>query len=257
MWIRTDVIVLLTLTLVALAGGCAKSTSRRVHVRFADLLHGHTSVVEGSTAHYPSVSLAGESRVVLAESPPGALPLLTRQHASVQIEVPAGGRLEVGFGVSTAADGAVAAPVDFTLRLHSGDRAETVMQRTVSPASGDLGAWHDEVVDLDGWVGSTTFEFSTSSAVSGLDPATGLVAARAHFSAPVLTAPIGRDPRYNLILISLDTLRADRLGIYGYGKPTSPNIDRIFGKVGLVVDRAYTNGVDTLQGHLECRSTIA
>jgi len=32
-------------------------------------------------------------------------------------------------------------------------------------------------------------------------------------------------PPRNLILISIDTLRADRLGCYGYARPTSPNLD--------------------------------
>lgn len=30
----------------------------------------------------------------------------------------------------------------------------------------------------------------------------------------------------NLVLISIDTLRADFLGCYGYDRPTSPSIDR-------------------------------
>ncbi len=33
-------------------------------------------------------------------------------------------------------------------------------------------------------------------------------------------------PRPNVILYLIDTLRADHLGAYGYGRPTSPNIDR-------------------------------
>jgi arylsulfatase A-like enzyme len=37
------------------------------------------------------------------------------------------------------------------------------------------------------------------------------------------TAP----PRPNVLLITIDTLRADHLGCYGYSKPTSPRIDRL------------------------------
>src|SRR5438128_955082 len=33
--------------------------------------------------------------------------------------------------------------------------------------------------------------------------------------------------RPNVVLISLDTTRADHLGCYGYPKPTSPNLDRL------------------------------
>ena len=38
-------------------------------------------------------------------------------------------------------------------------------------------------------------------------------------------SPAARPP--NLLVISIDTLRADRLGCYGYDKPTSPNIDAL------------------------------
>src|SRR5438105_1694824 len=33
--------------------------------------------------------------------------------------------------------------------------------------------------------------------------------------------------RPNVVLISLDTTRADHLGCYGYPRPTSPNLDRL------------------------------
>ena len=35
-----------------------------------------------------------------------------------------------------------------------------------------------------------------------------------------------REPNLNLIVITIDTLRADRLSCYGYNKPTTPNIDK-------------------------------
>lgn len=42
----------------------------------------------------------------------------------------------------------------------------------------------------------------------------------------------------NILLITIDTLRADHLGVYGYDRPTSPNIDRIAAE-GMVFDAAY------------------
>jgi arylsulfatase len=44
---------------------------------------------------------------------------------------------------------------------------------------------------------------------------------------------------YNLILISIDTLRPDHLGVYGYDKNTSPNIDA-FAKQALVFTDTHT-----------------
>ena len=34
----------------------------------------------------------------------------------------------------------------------------------------------------------------------------------------------------NVLLITIDTLRADRLGAYGYARPTSPAIDELAGR---------------------------
>ncbi len=52
------------------------------------------------------------------------------------------------------------------------------------------------------------------------------------------------EPR-NLLVISIDTLRADHLGVYGYGKPTSPAIDA-FAAGGQVFERAYGSSSWTL-----------
>jgi arylsulfatase A-like enzyme len=51
------------------------------------------------------------------------------------------------------------------------------------------------------------------------------------------TADAGERP--SIILITVDTLRTDRLSAYGYGRPTSPHIDRLLER-GLVFERART-----------------
>jgi arylsulfatase A-like enzyme len=45
--------------------------------------------------------------------------------------------------------------------------------------------------------------------------------------------------RLNVLLITVDTLRADHLGVYGYRRPTSPRIDA-FARGAMVFDQAYT-----------------
>ena len=45
-------------------------------------------------------------------------------------------------------------------------------------------------------------------------------------------------PRPNLLLVTIDTLRADRLGAYGYEAPTSPNFDRL-AETGALFEIAY------------------
>lgn len=52
----------------------------------------------------------------------------------------------------------------------------------------------------------------------------------------------------DVILITLDTTRADRLGVYGYTKSTSPNIDA-FAREAVVFRRAFSTSPWTLPSH--------
>jgi len=55
-------------------------------------------------------------------------------------------------------------------------------------------------------------------------------------------------PKLNLLLITLDTTRADRLGLYGYDKPTSPNLDALAGE-STVFDFAIAQAAVTPVSH--------
>ena len=56
-------------------------------------------------------------------------------------------------------------------------------------------------------------------------------------------------PDCNVILISIDTLRSDHLGVYGYERNTSPNIDE-FAKNAIVFENAYAQAPWTLPSHM-------
>jgi arylsulfatase A-like enzyme len=62
---------------------------------------------------------------------------------------------------------------------------------------------------------------------------------------PTAKAPAG--PKA-VILVSVDTLRADHLGAYGYGKPTSPHIDRL-AEQGVTFARTSAHAPSTLLSH--------
>ena len=58
----------------------------------------------------------------------------------------------------------------------------------------------------------------------------------------------GPKKKLNVLVVSIDTLRADHVSCYGYGKPTTPNADRL-AKEGHVWSRAYTTMPTTLPAH--------
>jgi len=53
-----------------------------------------------------------------------------------------------------------------------------------------------------------------------------------------------------IVLVSLDTLRASRLGCYGYGKPTSPHLDRI-AREGVLFEKAFAADIPTEVAHTD------
>ena len=55
--------------------------------------------------------------------------------------------------------------------------------------------------------------------------------------------------RPNLILVSIDTLRADHLTVYGYDRPTSPEISRL-AKEGILFEQAFSQSPKTATSHM-------
>jgi arylsulfatase len=59
----------------------------------------------------------------------------------------------------------------------------------------------------------------------------------------------GSGPPPNLVIVTLDTTRADHLGLYGYSRATSPALDA-FGKRSIVFERAIMPMATTLPTHV-------
>jgi arylsulfatase A-like enzyme len=88
----------------------------------------------------------------------------------------------------------------------------------------------------------------------GISLCTALLTVAACSKAPPV--PIDRDlTNPNLILISIDTLRADRLSAYGYHRRTSPNLER-FADEAVVFDRFFFSGGGTLPSHMSMMTSL-
>jgi arylsulfatase A-like enzyme len=66
--------------------------------------------------------------------------------------------------------------------------------------------------------------------------------------AVLLVAGCGGEPDYNVLVITIDTLRPDRLGCYGYGRPTSPRIDE-FAARSVLFEQVVCSSPKTLPSH--------
>ncbi len=62
-------------------------------------------------------------------------------------------------------------------------------------------------------------------------------------------------PDCNVVLLSIDTLRADHLGLYGHSRPTSPTLDELAGE-SVVFDNFFNNGGTTLPVHMSMMTSL-
>ncbi len=231
--------VLCSLTLLA---GCTRDHGRVVHTRLADILYEAVMPLDGSTIHFPRAALDDDTRVVLAA--PGSTS--NTVDAVADIELPYGARLEFAYGAEN--EGKNPRNVTFSISVVREGEGLNVFERRLSVDAGSSTGWHDTIVDLSRYQGETTLEMSVES-----DGGPDLFA---HMTAPVITTKATNNRPPNVLLVSLDTLRADHLGIYGYERDTSPNMDRIFGEQGVVVDRVYSQATNTIYGHTAMLSGV-
>ncbi len=150
--------------------------------------------------------------------------------------------LQFAFGT----DASVREPIDFRVALTSTDgEMEVVFERTLEPPAGAAaGGWQEVRLELPQRKQPVGVVFETSAG-DAFDPALGL----AYWAAPVLLAPSPRPPPPSVLLIMLDTLRADHLSLYGHDRETSPEIDAWARERGVTFLNAVAPTPWTLPSH--------
>ncbi len=147
--------------------------------------------------------------------------------------------------LAVAATPGVAAPVEIRLRLEPrvpGTNSPTELRRTFGTVRGEIGNWLEWQVPTGSFEGEISVEWLAQGA--GLDGARGLV----FLADPAVVSP-RPEGRPNVLLISLDTLRADHLSLYGYPRATSPELDAWAGRNAVVFDNVIAAAGSTLPSH--------
>jgi len=187
---------------------------------------------------------------------PGPAPVLTlaltRQPATAVVEeqtapmlVPGEATLHFAYALADAAavpeSGAVVLEVEGT---HDAG-AEILWSTTVQPRTAAAHQWRDVAVPL-ATLGDTRVTFTFRARAAGATPAV-LVPL---WGDPTIVVPATRIPeRRNVILISLDTLRADRVGVYGSYRPTTPILDALATE-SAVLTNAWAPWPETSGSHM-------
>ena len=166
--------------------------------------------------------------------------------------VPPGAVLAVGMGVEEQGWDTDACAVEFRIGVVD-DGRETIVHRAVlDPAQRQEDRrWVDARVDLGRFVGRTiALRLSTACA----DPTTDGTSLPV-WADPVVMAPSGVELP-NVILVSLDTLRAKSVSTYGSRRPTMPSLDALVADAGTVFERAFTTAPHTLPAHLSTFTSL-
>ena len=106
------------------------------------------------------------------------------------------------------------------------------------------GRWLDREADLTAWSGKPVELVLETKRLEGADEPGHVFTV---WGNPVVASrPLAVRP--DLILVSIDCMRADHMGVYGYARETTPNIDR-FAEGAVVFDGAVASAPWTVPSH--------
>lgn len=241
-WLIVRLLLLVITCLSGVAGATPKAGTYEAEYLLIDHLRGMTS--DGEKRGVPKAPrhiLGFDERRVLLQHPP-----LSYRFP----EVPSGpkARLVIAPVIlpgawEQAGDGAVFMAA---CRTAGGDWVQ-LLELSISPATNPADRkWHDREVGLDRCSRPTTeIELRTSCGPRG-----DCTADWAAWAQPRVVYEQTLKPRFDqlVLLISVDTLRPDRLGLYGGNRQTSPELERL-ARDAIVFETAVATSPWTIPSH--------
>ena len=184
-----------------------------------------------------ALTVGGETRPALLES------------ARYRVPLPRRGLLTLGLGVSYAGTGE--APGWYRFAVRAGDRL--LAERTLNPRTAR--EWRDLSLPLDGLGSETLLELEirlTDRYQKTIPLPRELLLGVAD---PIIHDLDDYGRSRNVVLISIDTLRRDHVGAYGYAKPTTPHLDEL-SREGILCEDAVSTSSWTLPAHLSMLTSV-
>lgn len=174
------------------------------------------------------------------------------RRGSLKVEVPSEATLEFATGVLESWQRI--GPVRFLIEACTQGACKPLFDETVQSRGRRKSAigWVDRRVSLAPYAGKE-IELQFSAMAADEDKRVPV----AFFADPVLRpTSAAKTNGPNLLLISIDTLRPDHLGTYGYGRPTSPYLDRFFEENGTVFEHCVSASSSTLPSHMTMMTSL-
>lgn len=172
--------------------------------------------------------------------------------------VPPEGRLETSIGINDTAWPRMTRGVTFKVTVRRADVNESsLFSERLDPVNNSADrAWREVRIGLDEHSGEVVdLSFQTLA-----DPGPDRQPMWAGWDQPRITGvtsgrrPLSRGPVPNVILLTLDTVRADHLGCYGRRSARTPNLDWLASE-GTLFERCFSQSNITLPSHLAILSS--
>ena len=224
---RRGVLVLL----FVFAAGC----SRRPPGPDRLLIH---PTLEGPPPRAGSLSTGGETRPALLAS------------GSFRVRLPPRGLLTFGMGVAVAGP-PEDAPGWYRLQVRADDKV--LLEHTLNPRAAR--GWRDFSPSLEGLGREAVIAFTmrlTDRNGADIPWPAGLMLG---VSDPTIHDLDDYGNAKGVVLVSIDTLRRDHVGAYGYGRPTTPRLDAL-ARQGILAHDAVSNSSWTLPSHLSMLTSV-
>ncbi|MFQ6081746.1 MAG: sulfatase [Candidatus Aminicenantia bacterium] len=159
-----------------------------------------------------------------------------------EVKLPKNGILEFGYGVLTSSKQTYFSQVEFEIILVEKNKTNYLFKKTITTKENKI--FPLRKIDLSYLKGKKVHLYLLTK---------GTKKVQSFWFNPVIYQP--RKENKNLILISIDTLRADHLGCYGYQRKTSPNID-LLAKDSVLFTKTFASSPWTLPSHLSMMTSL-
>ncbi len=187
-------------------------------------------------------------RITLGPETRSGVPVPFEEPIVWDVEFRPGDTLTFAYG----AMGCFGGPVRFSVHAYEGTGSPApIFSKILEDDRALHESWHEVMVPCPPGRSSTRLEFRVE--MEGTHQAAGGILLLA---APAVLSRDSDSGLPNVILISVDTLRPDHLGIYGYERSTSPNLDRWAGERGVVFETVVASAPWTLPSHMSLLSGI-
>lgn len=171
-----------------------------------------------------------------------------RSTVDFHVRIQENSTLDMGYAVDDMHSGQQGISVEFKILIKAADKDDfhQIFKKDLNLSNPKAGGWSDVTLHLGQYQGKVIIRFMTTASVTKEEESEFIFA---YWSNPFITAGKGDKKKNNLILISLDTLRADHLELFRDYRATAPQL-ALHAQECVVFKNVWSQWCWTLESHV-------